>query len=292
MLEVLVNSFVGAFHEDLTKAITSTLRSNAVLKALPKDKLIDFLTVELVKMGIKETGKEIINAFLGALDKSVQLPQQVAAEKKTVMLPVAKQTPPQQINFSVQTGLQEFQKLAKPFQPIAEPLIQVVKPPSDKDQLTGLNQKGGQQQLTPVKDMPFTQTYSGGYEKPSESPYKIAIYRNTDPCSGTRTGVYPGSFTANYSITATSTENNTFSAYSSGTFTATMTGKVSGFQEGTLKGTGNMNMTAGTTGGTNFNFSGPVTIEPSGKLTFGTSGTFTLGNHSGTTTGTWTQTPK
>lgn len=162
----------------------------------------------------------------------------------------------------------------------------------DRDKRTGLDQKGGQQQLTPVKDMTFTQTYSGGYEKPSESPYKVAIYRNTDPGAGTRTGVYPGNFTTNYSITATSTENNTFSAYSSGTFTATMTGKVSGFQEGTLKGTGNMNMAAGTTGGTNFTFSGPIAIEPSGKVTYSTNGTFTLGNNSGTTTGTWTQNPK
>lgn len=149
-----------------------------------------------------------------------------------------------------------------------------------------------QQQLTVVKDLPFTQTFSGGYEKLSESPYIVAIYGNTDPGSGVRTGAYPGAFTANYSITATSTENNTFSSYSSGTFNATMSGKVSGFLEGTLKGTGTMNMTSQTTGGTQFNLSGPITIEPSGKLTSSTNGTFTLGGNSGTTTGTWVQTPK
>lgn len=148
------------------------------------------------------------------------------------------------------------------------------------------------QNVTPVKDIPFTQTYIGTYEKPSSSPYNVATYTNTSPGSGTRTGVYPGSFTVNHSITATSTENNTFSSYSSGTFSASMSGTVSGLQGGKLKGTGNMNMTAGTSGGTNFNLSGPITIEPSGNLTSGTNGTFTLGGNSGTTTGTWVQTPK
>lgn len=177
----------------------------------------------------------------------------------------------------------------QPLQPITQPFTQLVKPSSNASQQSLYT---AQQQLTVVKDLPFTQTFSGGYEKLSVSPYKIAVYGNTDPGSGVRTGAYPGAFTSNYSITATSTQNNTFSSYSSGTFSATMSGKVSGFLEGTLKGTGTMNMTSQTTGGTQFNLSGPITIEPSGNLTSSTNGTFTLGDNSGTTTGTWTQTPK
>ena len=74
----------------------------------------------------------------------------------------------------------------------------------DPSQLT---QRTAQDQLTPVKDLSFTQTFSGGYEKPSESPFKVAIYRNTNPGSGMRTGIFPGNFSANYSITATSTNH-------------------------------------------------------------------------------------
>jgi hypothetical protein len=48
-------------------------------------------------------------------------------------------------------------------------------------------------------------------------------------------------------------------------------------------------MTAATSGGTNFSFTGPVTLQPNGTLTYSTTGTFNLGGVTGTTTGTWNQ---
>jgi hypothetical protein len=145
----------------------------------------------------------------------------------------------------------------------------------------------------PTPSTPSTQTYNfaqlftGTYTKPSAYPYAVANYNSSSPGSGTRTGVYPSAFTANFSIVATATPN-TFSPLSSGSFTATSTAKVSGPAGGTLTGT--MQMNAATGGGTTFNLSGPVTLNPNGNLSFQTNGTFKVGGSTGTTTGTWTQT--
>jgi hypothetical protein len=79
-----------------------------------------------------EEATKIITNYLLSLSLEVGEPASVKEIKQSIS-PAAKQTPPQQINFSVQTGLQEFQKLAKPFQPIAEPFIQAFT--LDKDKL-------------------------------------------------------------------------------------------------------------------------------------------------------------
>jgi hypothetical protein len=141
--------------------------------------------------------------------------------------------------------------------------------------------------VNPTMNYSFSQIYEGNYTKPSNSPYAVATYINSGPGSGTRTGVYPSDFTANFSIVATGPAG-TFSPSSTGTFSATSTAHVSGPAGGVLTGT--MQMNASTGGGTTFTFSGPVTLNPNGNLTYQTTGTFALGSTTGTTTGTWTQT--
>jgi hypothetical protein len=133
----------------------------------------------------------------------------------------------------------------------------------------------------------FSQIFEGTYTKPSDPPYAIATYINSSQGTGTRTGVYPATFTANFSIVA-SGPPNTFSSSSSGTFSASSTANVSGSLGGALTGT--MSMNASTGGGTSFNLSGPVTLNANGNLAFQTTGTFNVGGVTGTTTGTWTQT--
>lgn len=143
---------------------------------------------------------------------------------------------------------------------------------------------------TTTETFNFSQVFQGLYQKTSVSPYSVATYYSASPGSGNRTGVYPGSFTSNFAITATAPNPNTFSPYSSGNITSTSSGVVSGVPGGVLTGT--MTMNANTTGGTIFSFAGPVTLQPTGALNFQTTGTFTMGSVTGTTTGTWNQTPK
>lgn len=138
-----------------------------------------------------------------------------------------------------------------------------------------------------VSNFTFNETYTGNYQLSSVSPFSVATYTNTSPGNGTRTGVYPASFTANYAITATSPQVNTFSPFNTGTFSMTSNANVSGILGNTLNGI--MNMLATTSGGTSFNFSGPVSLQPNGNLAYQTNGTFTLGNITGVTSGTWTQ---
>ncbi len=135
----------------------------------------------------------------------------------------------------------------------------------------------------------FTQTLSATYQLTSSSPLlSVGTYEGTG--TGSRTVVLPGSFSAVFSITATSSQSNTFSSSTAGTFVpSSISGTVHGPAGGTLAGT--MSVTGTTSGGTSFTLSGPVTIQPSGNLTFTPTGTFTLGGKAGTTTGTWTQTP-
>jgi hypothetical protein len=141
--------------------------------------------------------------------------------------------------------------------------------------------------VTPVSQaFTFAQMFEGTYSKTSPVPYAVATYINSTAGSGIRTGVYPSTFTANFSIAATG-PNGTFSPSSSGTFSVTSTGNVTGLPGGVLTGT--MQMNAATGSGTTFTFSGPVTLSPTGNLTFQTSGTFVAGSNTGTTTGTWTQ---
>jgi hypothetical protein len=165
--------------------------------------------------------------------------------------------------------------------------------PGEQTILTVLNTVTVPPVLTPQPEEPSTQTfnfaevYQGTYNKTSSDPYAVATYTNSNPGTGTRTGVYPSSFTAAYSIVATGSAN-TFSPFSTGTLSATSTATVTGLPGGILNGT--MLMNATTNGGTMFNFSGPVTLNPNGNLTYQTNGQFNLSGKTGTTTGTWTQT--
>ena len=137
----------------------------------------------------------------------------------------------------------------------------------------------------------FTETYSGPYQLTSTTE-NVGVYTNDPPGysggSGTRIGVYPGSFTTLFSLTGT---GPSFAPLNTGIFTAsTITGTVSGTLGQPLTGTINF-QNASTDGGTTFNFSGNVTISPNGNLTVSNlTGTIILGT-TGTLTGTWEQYP-
>jgi hypothetical protein len=137
----------------------------------------------------------------------------------------------------------------------------------------------------------FTETFSGPYQLTSTTE-NVGVYTNNPPGysggSGTRTGVYPGSFTTLFSLTGT---GPSFASYNTGTFTAsTISGTVSGILGQPLTGT-IIFQNASTSGGTTFNYNGQVTINPNGNLTVSNlTGTILLGGTTGTLTGTWVQT--
>jgi len=141
----------------------------------------------------------------------------------------------------------------------------------------------------------FTQDYAGTYIKTSQSPFSQATYFSPSGASGTgtREGVYPGRFTATFSLLAVSPDPNTFSPESTGVFAAQMAGNVSGLRGADFTGK-NIILTADSAGGTHFSITGKATILPNGNLVFTpTSGTFTLGSITGTVdplVSTWTQT--
>jgi hypothetical protein len=181
----------------------------------------------------------------------------------------------------------------------ASPTGTVIAPAS-----TPLNNPGEQTVLTTLNTVtvpptlaPTTQTYTfsfhqlfaGTYLLTSASPFTTGTFSSNSPGAGVRTGVYPGTFSAAFNIIATSPVS-LFSSMNTGGLTATSSGSVSGLTGQTL--TGMMTMTAITSGGTTFNFSGPVTLQPNGTLSFSTKGTFSLAGVTGTTTGTFTQTAK
>jgi hypothetical protein len=196
-------------------------------------------------------GKEVLN-----LD--------VASKKIDNMLPVAKQTPPQQINFSVQTGLQEFQKLAKP---VIQPFVQVVKPLLDKDKLTGRMQSAaGDIQV----EVAFTQELSGLYtQTPDYFLAPGANWRVTN-ISGTRTGegAIPGTFTTG---SGSGRVEITRAGYVAGTlnneaFTITTEGTVRASGKAGQPLTGTMTSTFNTVDIENVSLTGAVKIYPNGRI--------------------------
>jgi len=138
----------------------------------------------------------------------------------------------------------------------------------------------------------FTETFSGPYLLTSTTE-NVGVYTNDPPGysggMGTRTGVYPGSFTTLFSLTGT---GPSFASSNTGTFTASIiSGTVSGTLGQPLTGT-IIFQNASTSGGTAFNFSGQVTLSPNGNLTVSNlTGNIILGETTGTLTGTWVQTP-
>ena len=168
-------------------------------------------------------------------------------------------------------------------------VLAAINPPGEQNTLAILNAATVPPTLQPPPSptlYTFSQIFEGTYTKPSDPPYAIAPYISSSPGTGTRTGVYPATFTANFSIVA-SAPPNTFSSLSSGTFSASSRANVSGSPGGVLTGT--MIMNASTGGGTTFSLAGPVTLNANGNLAFQTNGTFNVGGIIGTTTGTWTQ---
>jgi hypothetical protein len=98
----------------------------------------------------------------------------------------------------------------------------------------------------------------------SASNYTIGNFSGTG--AGTRIGVYPGSFTANYNFNATYDQGGQFPDLYQGEFTASnMSGKVTGRSGGTMTGTLSLTLTDQTAG----SFSGtvPITLTSSGQLT-------------------------
>lgn len=167
--------------------------------------------------------------------------------------------------------------------------------PLDKDKLTGLDQKGGQQQLTPVK-VTFTQTFNGLYTQTPIAPGSQIADFSGSITSGTRTGpseVRHGNFTGSFSGNLTAYPGDTPGTYNSQPFNAWSVGTVEakGFKEGTLKGT--MNIT-GTLGGSTYKFpSGSVTINTDGSLSHTFNGVLKQNDVPwGTANGTLNQTPK
>jgi hypothetical protein len=121
-------------------------------------------------------------------------------------------------------------------------------------------------QPTQITTFSFAQNYTGPYQITSTYPFTAAVFSNAGPGSGTRTGVYPGSFTADYNFNAVwDNSSMTWSPGYTGSFEATMTGQVSGTLGQTLTGTMQMTFTDAPDGG-QFKLSGPVSISPSGEV--------------------------
>jgi hypothetical protein len=137
----------------------------------------------------------------------------------------------------------------------------------------------------------FTQQFSSSfpYQMTTSSPFKEATFTGSGAGTRTMDGTTT-SFMATFNLLATSFTNNTFNNQgTSGNFNVTRSeGRVI---SSASQMTGNMILTANTTGGTNFILAGPVAIQPSGALTFTPSGGFTLGTKLGKVNGTWQQTP-
>jgi hypothetical protein len=149
-------------------------------------------------------------------------------------------------------------------------------------------------QQTQINTFSFAQTYTGPYKFTSTYPFTAAAFASAGPGSGTRTGVYPGSFTADYNFTAVwDNPSMTWSPNYTGSFEATMTGQVSGTQGQTLTGTMQMTFTDAPGGG-QFKLSGPVSISPSGEVVSqftGTGVSYPAQDAIKVTEGTITQTP-
>ena len=221
---------------------------NVDLRNLSNDmiaQLTVYLAKELQKLGLNESG--VVEAFLNVLGK------------KVVMFPAGKPTPPQQkvnvSNISVQNGLQEFKKLAKPFQPITAPFKQSL----DKDKLRGGDP---QQNVTPVK-VEFTQTFDGLFTQSAAGIHSGTL------TNGTRVNVTgdsrPGNFTGSFSGDTVAVPGYTPATHNNSAFSGSSVGTVSakGFKEGQLEGDMTVTIPAGTQTTT---VSGDITIETNGSL--------------------------
>ena len=144
--------------------------------------------------------------------------------------------------------------------------------------------------------MSFSETFTGPFSLTSASPYTVGIFANTGPGSGTRTGVYPGPFTANYNFSALlNTAGYTWNSGYNGTFTATISGMAIGFPGGNLTGTMDVTLLDSLS---DLRFKGtavPFTLNSNGIMSFslaGFSGDALQNTVSmSVTSGTFTQTP-
>ena len=147
----------------------------------------------------------------------------------------------------------------------------------------------------------FSQTAAGSLvQTGNSSGNQQTITNNSDPANGTypiwgtRTGVYPGNFSATLNMVSTAPVTGYYPPADQGSLSTTMQGVVSGPAGGTQ--TGVMTATGGGQGGSSGTFGGPVTINPDGSLSATFYGTNTDNAVSpppaGTfkQQGTWTQT--
>jgi hypothetical protein len=146
----------------------------------------------------------------------------------------------------------------------------------------------------PISTYRFSQTFTGPYQLTSTSPFTVAVFSNTGPGFGTRTGVYAGSFTASFSFNGQWVNPSlVWTSSYAGTFQATMTGQVTGILGQVLTGTMSSIINDPAIGAGQFTMSGPVTILPSGALTSSFTGTgiTAAGDQINVTNGNMTQTP-
>ena len=103
----------------------------------------------------------------------------------------------------------------------------------------------------------FSETFSGPFALTSVSPNTVGNFATTSPATGTRTGVNPGPFTANYNFSAIwNNPASTWNPSYNGTFTGTINGSTI---------TGTMDVTLLDTVGGSFTGTGvPFTVDPSG----------------------------
>ena len=146
----------------------------------------------------------------------------------------------------------------------------------------------------------FSQTAVGSLLSTSNSVGQTkTITNNSDPTNGTypiwgtRTGVYPGTFSATLNMTNTAPVSGYWPPLDQSGLNATMQGVVSGPAGGSQ--TGVMTTTGTGSGGSSSDtFAGPVTINPDGSLSATFYGTNTHSSYTGsgifTQTGTWSQT--
>jgi hypothetical protein len=141
----------------------------------------------------------------------------------------------------------------------------------------------------------FSQTALGSLKMTSNSVGQTqTITNNSDPTNGTypiwgtRTGVYPGQFSATLNMTSTAPVTGYYPPLDQGGMNATMQGVVSGPAGGSQ--TGVMTTTASGSSGSSVTFAGPVTINPDGSLAATLYGTNTDTSVSPSPTGTFKQT--
>jgi hypothetical protein len=162
---------------------------------------------------------------------------------------------------------------------VMDPVVGAPSIPAGANASISLNFPSGSNDGEPIPPIPpsplpaihgfiFSQTFAGPYQVTSVFPYTVGVFSSTGPGTGTRTGVYPGTFTASYRWNVQWADPSHLwpgGISYSGIFMATMTGVVNGVLGETLTGTMMLVFTDPVAG--QLTLGGPVTIMPNGDLT-------------------------